>query len=445
MTRIVPGPRLLWLCGVVGVPLLTLIGLRPHWALAILPIVVGALLFIFFDLRRGLIALRPLNVTLPKQNNLFLGRHGELELRLQNPEKKKRPIRVGLNAPAEIKSENEVIDITLPEESETSILRWKCQGARRGNFAVPSAHIEIDSPLQLWTLRAGRQINSMIRVYPDLLSERKNVAAVFLRRGQFGARAQRQVGKGRDFEKLRDYMPGDPIEDIHWKASAKRSRLVAKVFQIERTQEVYVAIDCSRLTNRVSSESTPDVTVLDRFVTTSLLIGLATEQQKDHFGLITFSDQVHSLIRARSGKSHFGLCRDALFNIQPRLVTPDYDELFSTIRLRLRKRALILVLTALDDPLLAESFAKSVDLINRQHLVFVSMIEPGRVEPMFKTPVTNDAEVYDALAGQMIWQKLREVEKMLAWRGVKFSVLANEAIAPRVVSQYLEVKQRQIL
>jgi hypothetical protein len=103
------------------------------------------------------------------------------------------------------------------------------------------------------------------------------------------------------------------------------------------------------------------------------------------------------------------------------------------------------VLTALDDPLLAESFAKSVELVNRQHLIFVSMIEPGRVEPMFKTPVTSDAEVYEALAGQMIWQKLREVEKMLAWRGVRFAAVANEAVAPRVVSQYLEVKQRQIL
>jgi uncharacterized protein (DUF58 family) len=445
MTRIVPGPRLLWVCGVVGVPLLTALGLRPDWALAILAFLAAALLFILIDLQRGLVILRPLNVIVPNRNNLFLGREAELELRLQNPAKQKRAIRVGLNLPAEIKSENEVIEVTLPHESDTSILRWKCQGTRRGNFPIASAHIEIDSPLRLWTVRAGRPTDSIIRVYPDLLTERKNVAAVFLRRGQFGARAQRQVGKGRDFEKLRDYMPGDSLEDVHWKASAKRSRLVAKVFQIERTQEVYVAIDCSRLTNRASSAATPDVTVLDRFVTTALLIGLATEQQKDHFGLITFSDQVHSLIRARSGKSHFGLCRDALFNIQPRLVTPDYDELFSTIRLRLRKRALILVLTALDDPLLAESFAKSVELVNRQHLVFVSMIEPGRVEPMFKSPVTSDAEVYDALAGQMIWHKLREVEKMLSWRGVRFSALADESLAPRVVSQYLEVKQRQIL
>jgi uncharacterized protein (DUF58 family) len=429
----------------VGVPLLTAIGLRSDWALAILPFVAAALLLIFIDLRRGMVTLRPLNIVLPQRNNLFLGRPAELELRLQNPEKRKRPVRIGLNVPAEIKSDNEVVDVTLPEESEASILRWKCHGTRRGNFPITSTHIEIDSPLKFWTLRGGRPTDAMIRVYPDLLTERKNVAAVFLRRGQFGARAQRQVGKGRDFEKLRDFLPGDPIEDIHWKATAKKSRLVTKVFQIERTQEVYVAIDCSRLSNRTSSETTPDVTVLDRFVTTALLIGLATEQQKDHFGLITFSDQVHSLIRARNGKSHFGLCRDALFNIQPRLVTPDYDELFSTIRLRLRKRALILVLTALDDPMLAESFAKSIELVNRQHLVFVSMIEPGRVEPMFKTPVGSDAEVYEALAGQMIWQKLREVEKMLAWRGVRFSALANESIAPQVVSQYLEVKQRQML
>lgn len=445
MIRIVPGPRLLWLCGVVGVPLLTALGLRPDWALAILAMGAVALVFIVLDLRTGLVALRLLGVQAPKQNNLFLGRHAELEIRLKNPAKRKRSVRVGLNVPPEIKAEHEVLEVTLPDESESSILRWKCQGSRRGNFPIASAHIEIDSPARLWTLRGGHKTESMIRVYPDLLTERKNVAAVFLRRGQYGSRAQRQVGKGRDFEKLRDYLPGDPVEDIHWKASAKRSRLVAKVFQIERTQEVYVAVDCSRLTNRVSSEKAPDVTVLDRFVTTALLIGLATEQQKDHFGLITFSDQVHSLVRARSGKSHFGLCRDALFNIQPRLVTPDYDELFSTIRLRLRKRALILVLTALDDPLLAESFAKSVDLINRQHLLFVSMIEPGRVEPMFKNPVESDAEVYEALAGQMIWQKLREVEKMLGWRGVRFSVLPNESMAPQVVSQYLEVKQRQIL
>src|SRR5204863_1117351 len=91
---------------------------------------------------------------------------------------------------------------------------------------------------------------SEIRVYPNLLNERKNLAALFLHRGSFGMHAQRQIGKGRDFEKLREYIPGDSYDEVHWKATAKRGRPVTKIFQIERTQEVYVIIDASRLSAR---------------------------------------------------------------------------------------------------------------------------------------------------------------------------------------------------
>jgi uncharacterized protein (DUF58 family) len=445
MIRVVPAPRLLWSSALVGIPFLTALGLGSAWASYLFPLILVAVAVVIWDMSRGRAILRGLEVALPKRVNLFMGRPAEFEVRLKNLAQRKRPVRLGLDFPREVTTDSEVIDVTLPDNSESSTLRWKCAANRRGTYQIASAHLEIESPTRFWNVRAARAVETEVRVYPDLLTERKSVAAIFLRRAAFGARAQRQVGKGRDFEKLREYLPGDPMEEVHWKASAKRAHLVTKVFQIERTQEVYVAIDCSRLSNRESSGKTPGITVLDRFVTAALLIGLATEQQSDHFGLITFSDQVHSLIRARNGKAHFGLCRDALFNLQPRLVTPDYDELFSTIRLRLRKRALILILTALDDPLLAESFGKGVELVCRQHLLFVSMIEPGRVEPMFKTPAASDADVYDSLAGHMIWQKLREVEKILGWRGVRFSVLANESLAPGVISQYLQAKQRQLL
>ena len=68
-----------------------------------------------------------------------------------------------------------------------------------------------------------------------------------MNRGAFGVHAQRQVGQGREFEKLREYAPGDSYIDIHWKATAKRGRPVTKLYQVERTQEVYVIIDASRL------------------------------------------------------------------------------------------------------------------------------------------------------------------------------------------------------
>ena len=93
--------------------------------------------------------------------------------------------------------------------------------ARRSGAAIiglNAAYVEGGSPLGFWAVRKTLPVQSEIRVYPNLLNERKNLAALFLNRGAFGLHAQRQVGKGRDFEKLREYVPGDGYDEIHWKA-----------------------------------------------------------------------------------------------------------------------------------------------------------------------------------------------------------------------------------
>jgi uncharacterized protein (DUF58 family) len=268
------------------------------------------------------------------------------------------------------------------------------------------------------------------------------------------------VGRGRDFEKLREYIPGDSFDEIHWKATAKRGRPVTKIFQIERTQEVYVVIDASRLTARnagaravaaprsVSAGSTaPEAeTVLERFITAALVLGLAAEQQGDLFGLLTFSNQVQKFIRARNGRAHYNACRDALYTLQPQVVTPDYDEVCTFIRLRVRRRALIIFLTPLDDPVLAEAFVRNIDLIRRQHLVLVNMIQPPGLAPVFTNPnVTSLDELYQHLGGHLLWDNLRQLDKNLQRRGVHFSLLQNERLSAEIVSQYLNIKQRQLL
>jgi len=146
-------------------------------------------------------------------------------------------------------------------------------------------------------------------------------------RGGFGIHAHRQVGKGREFEKLRDYVPGDGSEDIHWKATARRGRPVTKVFQIERTQEVYVALDASRLSAREDA--------IERHISTALLIGMAAEKQGDLFGLLSFSDRVENFLRAANGTTHYHACRDAIHALQPRKVNPDFDEVRSLSRMKL--------------------------------------------------------------------------------------------------------------
>jgi uncharacterized protein (DUF58 family) len=187
-------------------------------------------------------------------------------------------------------------------------------------------------------------------------------------------------------------------------------------------------------------------TVLERFVTAALVLGLAAEQQGDLFGLLTFTDRVQKFVRAKNGQSHYNACRDALYTLQPKIVTPDFDELCTFIRLRLRRRALLVFLTALDDPAIAESFVRNLDLIRRQHLILVNMLQPPGVRPLFANPgVASVDDLYQELGGHLRWQKLRELQKVLQRRGVQFSLPANERLSAEIVSQYLNVKQRQLL
>lgn len=444
-----PRSRLIWWVALLVVPFATVAGLLPEaapWAWLLLGLfLVAVLLDAVFAFR----VIQDLRVECAATVRLSKDRATALELRCQHGAPADRRFRLGLPLPGEIESPQEDLLVQLPGAGQTSRVQWPCTPRRRGNYLLQACHIEGASTFGFWSARAVLPLQTELRVYPDLLRERNRVAALFLNRGTLGLHAQRQVGKGRDFEKLRDYIPGDGYEDIHWKATAKRGRPVTKVYQIERTQEVYVILDASRLAAREvvdPADSGRSVSLLERFITAGLILAVAAEQQGDLFGLLTFSDRVHSFVRARNGQAHYARCRDALYTLHPRRVTPDYDELFSVIRTRLRRRALLVFLTALDDPLLAESFQRNIGLISRQHLLLVNLLQPPEVRPLFQNPqVAHVDDLYRELGGHLQWQNLMTLGQQLKTRGVQFSLLPNENLSARLVTQYLNVKRRQLV
>jgi uncharacterized protein (DUF58 family) len=440
---IVPRSRLLFWFAVLMVPLGLLVAAVPTSS----PIcIVFAGMFGLVSTMDALGArqrLAGIGIELPAIVRLSKDRQGKLEIRIRNQPGRSRFLRVALDLPREVPALSDEMDIVLPAESQWSRLVWTCTPLKRGNYRISAVYVEGVSSLGLWGARKALPVHSEIRVYPNLAIERRNLAALFLNRGTFGLHAERQVGKGRDFEKLREYVSGDSFDEIHWKATARRGKPITKVFQIERTQEIYVVVDASRLSAR---EFVPGSTILERLVTAGLVLGLAAEQQGDLFGLITLTDKVETFVRAKNGKAHYSVCRDALYTLQPRIVTPDFDELCTFIRLRLRRRALIVFLTSLDDPVLAESFVRSVDLIRRQHLVMVNMIRQTGCTPLFAEPnVATVDDLYRQLGGHLRWEKLRQLEKTLQRRGIRFSLVENERLSTELVSQYLSIKQRQLI
>ncbi len=350
-------------------------------------------------------------------------------------------IRIGLPFPDDFEAATE-LSVRIPEGVEHSYLEWNCKPLRRGKYHMDRCYVEESSPFGFWNIRFAGSADCELRVYPNLFEERKKLAARFLSRDEYGMHARRMVGQGREFEKLREYVPGDGYDQIHWKATAKRSRPITKVFQIERTQEVYVVVDFSRRSAREAGQET----ILEFLLRSALILGMVAHRQGDLFGAITFSNRVQGFLRAGNGKAHYHACRDILYTLQPQIVTPDYEDLFSFIRLRLRRRALLIILTDLNDPMLAETFVRSCSLISRQHLVLVNMIRPEGAHPLFHEPDVNSLdEVYQRLSGHLVWENLQDLRNVLHRSGVQLSQLQLSTMSVELVNQYFSVKQRQLL
>jgi len=455
----------MWTAGIV-VPFAILAGTIPS-AAGIAAFFIG--LFAAAAIADAILApgmLAGLRVDLPAVVRLQNGRAGTIAVHLHNSSSRMRMVRLGIAFPREIESPDADRFVRLPEGVEESVTSWPCTPNRRGQYFLRHVYVEAASPLGFWSIRGQRNTACELRVYPDLLSERGQVASLFLRRAEIGVHAHRHAGQGREFEKLREFVPGDSLSDIHWKASAKRGRPVTKIFQIERSHEVYVVIDASRLSARKvkipvaeslaaglvegEQKSTPDLvetTTLERYVTAALLLALAAERQGDQFGIITFGDRVLDFVRARNGQSHFDACRDRLYTLHSQDVSPDFEELCTFIRLRLRKRALLVFLTALDDPVLAESFTKAADLICRQQLLLVNMLQPETAQPLFAegNPVTQVDDLYRRLGGHLQWNSLRELQRVLQRRGMRLSFLDPAKISAQLIAQHAEVRARQLL
>ncbi|MEM9445035.1 MAG: DUF58 domain-containing protein [Verrucomicrobiota bacterium] len=368
---------------------------------------------------------------------------------------KKSSFKMGLKVPPSLVISHAGQIVEFEESVKQVEVRLSCQPFERGSFLIDNCQVEVCSSMGFWAKRKKTPLKCEIRVYPNLDEEKAVISALFNKRMFSGLHVQRQVGQGREFEKLRDYIPGDSYDDISWKATAKRRTPVTKEYQIETEQQIYVVLDCSRLSSRKSSlrrgasklkQTGPQRNYLEKGVETAMLLNIAAENQKDAFGIVTFSDQVENFIRAGHGRATFMACRDALFQVQPKLVAPDYQEVCTQLRTKVRKRSLLVFITSLDDVGVMDQLLAGVQILRSKHLVLICYLQPKKIEPIFAGhAVSSGSEVYERLAGHMAWKQMHEVENKLLSQGVLSVGVEFQSMASEIVSQYLNVKRRQIL
>ena len=383
---IIPTPRLILLSALIVLPAVALVPLRPGWAAPASLVIAAFCAAAAIDGVIGLKLLDALVIEAPSSLRLTQRRAASITLAIQNNSERPFAARVAMLMPQGVTSNQRSLPVEAPPGR--SSLEWSLTGVVRGARRLEAVHLEAGSPFGLWNTRSVCVIGCELRIYPDLRDHAS--AALFLRTESSGTRLHRQVGKGREFDRLRQFMPGDSYEDVYWKGTAKRGSPVVKLYHLEHSQQVYVALDCSRLSALEGK--------LDGYVEAALHLALCAERQGDRFGLILFSDRVHSVVEARRGVGHFRLCRDAIYNAQPRRVNPDFATVFDGLQRQLSRRSLIIFLTCLDDALLAETFERDVAIMSRRHLVLVHLMRGSESKPLFLgRPPEHLDDAYSAL------------------------------------------------
>lgn len=282
---------------------------------------------------------------------------------------------------------------------------------------------------------------SEIRVAPSLKDLRRVSGDLerFVLRG-FGARAAARLGKGRDFDRLRDYVPGDDMRDIAWKVSARRSRLTVREYRLDRSQEIVICVDRGlRMSTRVGSLSR-----LDHAVHAALLLAYACQRMEDNTSAVSFAAQAR--IEASSGRGNTQLRRMLQFAVGAAETNEasDYLALAAHLRARIRHRSLIVILTSLPDAD-SESLLRGLKLLAPQHLPLLIVLQDLSLEAAASSVPESREALYKALAARDLVNRRREILQEARARGAMVVETTPSDAGFAAINAYLEVKRRQSL
>ena len=256
-----------------------------------------------------------------------------------------------------------------------------------------------------------------------------------------GARQSPRIGKGREFDRLRDYVRDDDYRDIAWKASARHGRLIVREFRMERSQDILLCLDRGhRMAARVEQ-----ITRLDHAVNASVLISYICNRMEDKTGIVAFDTAVDKGLPAGRGAAHLRMITAYVTQLEAAYRHTDYLALAASLRRRLHHRTLILILTVLPEREERFDLLRAVDMLAPQHLPLFVTLTDRDLRAQAELLPSNDEELARTLVARDLWLGRAELTRELRARGAM--VVESTAVDWGVdaVNAYIDVKRRQLL
>ena len=313
---------------------------------------------------------------------------------------------------------------------------------QRGDLAIGSVAMRCQSPWRIGERWLEAPALQTVRVYPDLFESRRQ--AMFLIRSRQMALEKRRARAsvlGRDFESLRDYQPGDDVRDVCWTATARRAKLVTKVYQPERSQAVWILVDGGRLLRARLG----DRMKLDAMVDAALALAEVAMLAGDRVGLVTYGQRVHQRLAPGHGHPHLRMILDALATAPADPAEGDHAGAAAAVRSSQKQRALIVWLTDLAETAAIPDVVEQATQLSPQHVVVFALIRQSEMNALAAQPPATEAAMYRVLAAQETLERREALLRGLRQRGAFVLDLPPDAPAAAVIDQYLTVKERNLV
>lgn len=320
--------------------------------------------------------------------------------------------------------------------------QYKLRPTERGEYYFGSLNVYVSSPLRLVSKRYRFSKDQMVPTYPSYIQLRKYDLIAFSNNlFQYGIKKIRRIGHTMEFEQIKDYVPGDDIRTLNWKATAKKKSLMVNQFQDEKSQNIYMAID----KGRVMKMPFNGMSLLDYAINATLVLSNVILKKQDKAGMFSFSKKVENRVIAEKRTSQMQKILESLYNVKTDFFESDYSRLYVDIKKNINQRSLIILYTNFETMDGLHRQLPYLKGISKNHLLVVVFFHNTELHQITNKKSDTIQDVYDkVIAEKFIFEKKLIVTELKKY-GIHSVLTQPENLTLDTINKYLEIKARGIL
>ena len=331
---------------------------------------------------------------------------------------------------------------TAIDSLNTSNFEYQVLPVERGEYHFGTLNVYASSNLQILAKRYRFDTAQMVAVYPSYIQMRKyEFLAMSNRLTEFGLKKIRRIGHTMEFEQIKNYVAGDDVRTINWKATAKRAQLMVNQYQDEKSQPIYSIIDLGRVMKMPFEE----LKLIDYAINATLAFSNIALLKNDKAGLLTFSKKVDTIIAASNKRTHINILNEALYNTDTQFTDSDYGYLYATIKKKITHRSLLILYTNFEHISALKRQLPFLKAIARKHLLVTVFFENTELDVLISKNTEDLQNIYHKTIAEKFAYEKRLIVKELESRGVHAILTKPKHLTVNVINKYLEFKAKGVI